>query len=67
MPIGKCISQFLSALPASNKQTLCSPLADSLSAKTHPAEPPPIIIKSYVSNMPPTSAYAYLLLLLLSK
>ena len=44
--MGVFIQKLLSDLPASINRTLCLPDELSLSARTHPAEPAPTIIKS---------------------
>ena len=44
-----CIQGFVSLPPASNNKTLLFGSADNLLAKTHPAEPAPIIMKSKLS------------------
>ena len=43
-PPGICIQGLVSFPPASNNKTLILGLAESLFARTHPAEPAPIII-----------------------
>lgn len=50
MAAGICIFHVLSDGPASRRSTLKSGLADSRLARTHPADPAPMIMYSWVEE-----------------